>query len=318
MPDFNCSAGGSSSCGVIHYTMPDDVTTSAPETTDLLSRVEDVMFNMLTASESSSVSTDAALYHLNSGGKRTRAVLSLECSQALCLPCNTALHLAAAVELLHNASLVHDDFQDGDPYRRNRKAVWKHYSRDIALCTGDLMISAAYACIGDADTPYLGSLLKLHHQAVATTIHGQSLDTSVAGGPVTLNDYNRIVTAKSSPLIALCFQAPLLCSNDSISAQHMKVAAEAFTLGYQIADDIEDIHVDVERPDREARPNIFHLMRKLHSVDPLSSAIDMAIDSLTKSIEIAENAPNNCGRSLVLLAVELSRRLTLQEFKISA
>ena len=57
------------------------------------------------------------------------------------------LCLAASAELLHNASLVHDDLQDQDGMRRGAPAVWKKYGSNVAICTGDLMLSAAYAAL---------------------------------------------------------------------------------------------------------------------------------------------------------------------------
>ena len=78
-------------------------------------------------------SVEAAIgHHLRAGGGRFRAKLALSVSSALNLQADDSEYLAAACELLHNASLIHDDIQDGDPLRRGRETVWSLFGADVA------------------------------------------------------------------------------------------------------------------------------------------------------------------------------------------
>jgi len=86
----------------------------------------------------------AARYHLEAGGQRVRARLALHACEALGVVGDQAVRLAACVELLHNASLVHDDLQDKEKLRRGLPTVCAAFGPDVALCTGDLLLSAAY------------------------------------------------------------------------------------------------------------------------------------------------------------------------------
>ena len=87
--------------------------------------VESEMAHLL--SQNDGAMTTAALYHLRSGGGRVRAELALISARALRLPRHITIAISAACELLHNASLVHDDLQDGDASRRGKIAVWKRF-----------------------------------------------------------------------------------------------------------------------------------------------------------------------------------------------
>ena len=61
-----------------------------------------------------------------------------------------ALHWAVAIEVLHNASLIHDDICDGDQLRRGRPAVWSKYGRDVALTLGDWLVALSFELAAEA------------------------------------------------------------------------------------------------------------------------------------------------------------------------
>jgi geranylgeranyl pyrophosphate synthase len=112
---------------------------------------------------------------------------------------------AAAVEILHNASLVHDDICDGDMVRRGMPSVWAQHGKDTALALGDWLIALSFelaseaACIGQ--TPKLVSVLS-HHMAATTT--GQALEFAIDSYP-SWSKYMDISTGKTGPFICrLC------------------------------------------------------------------------------------------------------------------
>jgi len=78
-------------------------------------------------------------YHLDTGGKRLRSVLPLLVAEALNADPQPLRAFAAACEMLHNATLVHDDLQDGDAVRRGRASVWAHFGEPQAINLGDAM-----------------------------------------------------------------------------------------------------------------------------------------------------------------------------------
>jgi geranylgeranyl diphosphate synthase type II len=116
----------------------------------------------------------AAHYHFQSGGYRLRSQLGLEAAVALNLPQQVSLVCSVAPELLHNASLIHDDLQDGDTKRRGKPAVWSAYGKDTAILTGDYLISLACSVL--ADHPRPAAAVRAMHECIATTIAGQTQD----------------------------------------------------------------------------------------------------------------------------------------------
>ena len=88
--------------------------------------------------------TEAALYHFKNPGKSFRAQLALSSGSALGLDAYDNLHWAAACELLHNASLIHDDISDSSSHRRGQESIHQHFGSDMALCLGDWMIAKAF------------------------------------------------------------------------------------------------------------------------------------------------------------------------------
>ena len=80
-------------------------------------------------------------------GKRIRPLLVLLCAEAAGGNWRSALPAAAAVELLHNFSLIHDDIQDNSPLRRNRPAVWVKWGAAQAINAGDVLFTLAFVSL---------------------------------------------------------------------------------------------------------------------------------------------------------------------------
>jgi geranylgeranyl pyrophosphate synthase len=78
-------------------------------------------------------------YHMETGGKRLRALLPLMVAEALGKEAASMVPFGAACEMLHNATLVHDDLQDGDRQRRGRDTVWARFGAPHAINLGDAM-----------------------------------------------------------------------------------------------------------------------------------------------------------------------------------
>lgn len=186
---------------------------------------------------------EAALHHLDAGGSRVRASLALDAGAALGLDDGTRLSIAAACELLHNASLIHDDLQDQDPVRRGREAVWARFGADVAVCAGDLMLSAAYAALAGAG-PRAGALIAHAHARVATVIAGQCADLDPGPARADAQAYERIAAAKSGPLLSLPLELALMASGREDRIEAAARAAEGFAIAYQISDDLNDAEQD--------------------------------------------------------------------------
>jgi geranylgeranyl pyrophosphate synthase len=254
--------------------------------------------------ESQSEASLAATYHLGSGGRLIRARMALHASLALGMSESDALSLAAVAELLHNASLVQDDLQDGDKLRRGLPAVWTKFNSNIAICTGDLMLSAAYAALSGVSNPYtVHKLLALVHELTAVAISGQCADLGTRCLPVNdIGSYKTIAIGKSGALLSLPLELALTASGHDDWAHEARLGAEAFSVAYQVADDLSDIQGDASR-------NSLNIMAVIEASagpdDVLKRACRFGTEHLDKALTVAQNLP--CGSGAVLL--QLSHEL---------
>ena len=258
------------------------------------------------------LSTEAARYHLNCGGKRIRAKIAIEAANALGLSEQNSIVIAAISELLHNASLIHDDLQDGDIYRRDNEAVWAKFGKDIALCTGDLFISAAYAALAQVSNTKLIPLMinTIHHETVSA-IRGQCFDVNHKINPInSLHYYQQVAIAKSGALLSLPMQLVLIASKYSQFLDTAKKATESFTIAYQIADDLSDLQNDIATTDKPSILNIVFVLKAAgHTHDVLNEAKQIALQKANKSIELAQQLPRQSGRFLAELVLKLKLSL---------
>ena len=185
--------------------------------------------------------------HVAGGGKRFRARLALLAVQALGGQANDGIAWGASCELLHSASLIHDDIQDGDRFRRGKEALWVRHGVAQAINAGDLCISIGFAVIAhipvsDAQRWQLTNLLA---RSTRRIVEGQSAEMrllSTASIP-SWDDYASCVEGKTSALFSLPIEGAALIAGRSI--QEAAALGDAFRpLGvlFQIQDDILDLY----------------------------------------------------------------------------
>ena len=135
-------------------------------------------------------------------GKLIRAQLALAAGELLDLPKNTVIKWATACELMHTASLVHDDICDQDIKRRGDKTIWKKYGIPAAICTGDFLIAQAFNKISEIETGWHQTiLLKSLSDSVKKILDGQVRDVEVNVKKVSLKEYEKIAYEKTGPLL---------------------------------------------------------------------------------------------------------------------
>ena len=212
---------------------------------------------------------DAALYHLSTGGHRMRARLALA-SAAAWLDESDAIAAAAACELLHNASLVHDDISDGDRLRRGHATVAARFGNDVALCAGDLLLTAAFEAASEIVHPATArSLSRAMARCAGRVIGGQSLELAHTSPParVGFRDYLRATRDKTAPLIEVAIGAGLaaaprplgdLTPGHRYEEHAVRRLAEAIGLAYQILDDLDDLGETMPPSDEAARLHALH------------------------------------------------------------
>jgi geranylgeranyl diphosphate synthase type I len=176
-------------------------------------------------------------------GKRIRSLLVLMCCAAAGGDWRKALPAAAAVELLHNFSLIHDDIQDKSPLRRGRPAVWVQWGIPQAINTGDTMYTMAYmavSCLSETTTREQAfQALGLLQQACLSLTTGQYLDISYENRKeISLKDYWPMVEGKTAALLAACAELGSLTAgaNETTQAAFQQFG-QYLGLAFQVQDD---------------------------------------------------------------------------------
>lgn len=245
--------------------------------------------------------------HFSAGGSRVRARIALQAGQALGLSQSICIALASGCELLHNASLVHDDLQDRDGMRRNAPSMWLAHGEDIAICAGDLMLSAAYAAFAHAG-PKSAAMISHVHLRVAHVISGQCEDLRLGGRCDDPEVYERIAAAKSGPLLALPLELALIAAGLEPLLETAKRAATLFAIAYQMLDDLGDA-------DRDATNDSLNAVAVYAAkgiANPRRAVRETAVERLAAFEQVAAQLPAGLAQSLVLRVGPIKQALGMQ------
>jgi geranylgeranyl pyrophosphate synthase len=186
-------------------------------------------------------------------GKKIRPALVLLTAHAVqsapggCTPDQESLiALAGAVEVLHAASLVHDDIIDNADSRRNQVSLNKRFGNRVAVLAGDILYTHFFSVItGMARLPHEQrfSLLDMFLHTTKAMCMGEIIaqEAAAARGPLSLPDYIEIATDKTAVLFAACCRtAALLCGVPAALQSRMGELGLSFGLAFQMADDLVD------------------------------------------------------------------------------
>jgi len=187
--------------------------------------------------------SDWLRHHNNSKGKWIRARLALASGGLLGLSSQTYIKWAVVCELIHSASLLHDDICDGDSTRRGKTSLWKKFGIPAAVCTGDYLIAESFRKLTEIEQGWHQNiLLKLLSCSVKEIIFGQSLDVSFNHFDINDTQLRKIAIEKTAPLIAMPIMGMFQCkelTEDECSA--LKEISNELGLAYQYLNDIENI-----------------------------------------------------------------------------
>jgi geranylgeranyl pyrophosphate synthase len=185
----------------------------------------------------------AALEHLlAAGGKRVRPTISLLVGNMLGAPLEKLVTLGAAVELLHTATLVHDDLIDGSLLRRGMPTLNARWSPPATVLTGDFLF--ARAAITAAETDHL-PLMKLFSETLATIVNGELTQMFTSRGLINRDNYYKRIYAKTASLFEMTSRAAAMVSPvDESVIESMRDFGYQIGMAFQIVDDILDFNGD--------------------------------------------------------------------------
>jgi geranylgeranyl diphosphate synthase type I len=205
--------------------------------------------------------SEMSAYHFSTGGKRLRALIPSWIFQVLAKDPVQAAPLGLALELIHNATLVHDDLQDGDVLRRGKETVWKKYSDVQAINCGDSLYQFATIALEDLQvSPSTWRKVSTRlAQGTLQVIEGQAQEFLMKseyqnGEDPDWNRYLTVVRGKTAALMATAVACAIDASESEISSEVRASAENSALLSgilFQIQDDLLDIYGEKQR-DRRA------------------------------------------------------------------
>lgn len=185
---------------------------------------------------------DDSVQHEGVSGKRIRPLLTLLCAEAVGGHWRDAIVIAAAVELIHNFSLIHDDIQDRSSLRRGRPTVWSLWGTEQGINVGDALFAHAHLMVQKDDilSPELKlNALRLLDETCLSLTEGQAVDLEFEKkNNIDLDMYMSMIKGKTASLIATSTELGVLVAGASAEqCMHYRDFGYALGIAYQVRDD---------------------------------------------------------------------------------
>jgi geranylgeranyl diphosphate synthase, type II len=215
-------------------------------------------------------------YFLALGGKRVRPVMCLMGNELFDEINPDAYHVASAVELFHNFTLIHDDILDRAPLRRGKPTVHALHGESTALLAGDVVLVVAYEELNRIDSRYLKPIIALFNKTAKEVCEGQQLDMDFEKeNDLTLDRYLHMISLKTSVLLAASLQmGAILGGAGEGNQQHIYEFGRNLGIAFQVQDDYLDAFGDPEKfgkqvgGDIRANKKTFLMIHALETASP--------------------------------------------------
>jgi geranylgeranyl diphosphate synthase type II len=215
-------------------------------------------------------------YFLGVGGKRIRPVLCLMGNELFDEINEEAYHVATAIELFHNFTLVHDDIMDNAPLRRGMQTVHEKYGVPTALLAGDIMFIVAYNYLNKIKTANLEKIIHVYNKTAMEVCEGQQIDMDYEKKEqVSMDEYLHMIELKTSVLLAASLQlGAILGGAGDGNQQHLYQFGKNLGLAFQVQDDYLDAFGDPLKFGKQvggdiiANKKTFLLIKALETASP--------------------------------------------------
>jgi len=220
----------------------------------------------------------AAERSLSGRGKRLRPSMLLLAAECAGSATDRSVVLGAVVELVHAASLIHDDVVDEATSRHGRRSANAIWGNKVSVLLGDYLIARALALLPEGERDFFVPELT---DVAKRMCLGQIRELRAAGHPVVKSDYVEIARSKTGSLFSFCGQAGVrTASGTSRMAKTLARFGEKFGVAFQFADDILDL---IGTDGRSGKPEARDLAERKFTL-PLILAVEMGGRSVRDTI----------------------------------
>jgi geranylgeranyl diphosphate synthase type I len=236
---------------------------------------------------------EASRHLIAAGGKRLRPYLVMKACELVGGDTNFAVPYAAALELLHNFTLVHDDIMDNDSIRRGVQTVHTRWGVPIAIASGDLLFAkvfeAMYKPSIEGALPYgrVVECFKRVTDAAIAICEGQVLDISYPiTSEVSEEDYTLMVGGKTSALFKACAEVgAIVGGGDGEQVEKMGAFAYAAGIAFQIVDDVLGVTADEKILGKPVGSDLREGKKTLMVIHALENASKEGKEAILKVLE---------------------------------
>ena len=226
-------------------------------------------------------------YFLKLGGKRVRPVLCLMGNELFDEITTDAWHVATAIELFHNFTLIHDDIMDKAPLRRGMETVHKKYGDSTALLAGDVMLIVAYDYLNKIDSNFIHPILQLFNQTAKEVCEGQQLDMDFESREsVKLEEYLQMIELKTSVLLAASLKMGAILGGAGERNQRLLYEfGRKLGIAFQVQDDYLDAFGDPDKFGKQVGGDIMANKKTflyLHAVEIANDKQKQELNRLAK------------------------------------
>lgn len=186
------------------------------------------------------------IYSMSGGGKRLRPVLLLLCADAFGGDVAEAMPAAAAVEIFHNFTLLHDDIMDNAMVRRSKPSVYAKWGGNVAILSGDAMMIDSFSRLSALPQDKLPRIMEVFTSMALQVCEGQQYDMDFEQAKkVSVVEYMRMIELKTSALLAGSAMIGAILGGASVEDCN-KIYRYALELGlaFQLQDDLLDSYGD--------------------------------------------------------------------------
>ena len=241
-----------------------------------------------------------AEYFLGIGGKRIRPAMCLMANELFGTINPDAYHVALAIELFHNFTLIHDDIMDKAPLRRGMETVHKKYGESTALLTGDVMMVKAYEYLNKVNPAFIQRIIFNFNTAARQVCEGQQLDMDFEKlEHVNIGEYIRMIELKTSVLLAASLKMGAILGGAGKGNQdHLYEFGKNLGIAFQVQDDYLDAFGDPSRFGKQVGGDIIANKKTFLVIHALESCTGGQLDELKRLMK--SNEDNKVGKVLAL------------------
>lgn len=258
-------------------------------------------------------------YSLFAGGKRIRPILSIAASEAVGGKIETVVPVAAAVEMIHTYSLIHDDLpaMDNDDMRRGKPTNHRVFGEATAILAGDALLTLAFTALSDNalcdNIPPERLLLIIHEIGLGSghcgMVGGQQIDIESEGKKLDLKTLEEMHMKKTGALILASVRSGgIACGATENQLMALTDYGEKIGLAFQIADDILDVEGGIEEVGKATGKDVSHKKNTYPALIGLNESKTLAERLVTEGVEALKGFDERAESLRIIAEYVVDRR----------